>query len=144
MFVKQNISILMKKILLFLLILFSTQAVGQNFNDLVNRTMKGKLTPYDFDKSKNYMIIIDTLDNWSKSRCLTFNDNVFITNETNRLSSFFKDAKIINTVIYNNSQTNLEKYHVTVNLQRHNKTYVFEWWFEGEDDKLSSVTLIRK
>jgi len=134
----------MKKILLFSLLLFSTQVVGQNFDDLVNRTMKGKLTPYDFNKSKNYMILIDTLGNWSNSRYLTSKDNVHITNETNRLSRFFKDAKIIDTVIYNNSMSNLEKYHVTAHLKRHNKTYVFEWWFEGNDDKLSAVTMIRK
>jgi hypothetical protein len=134
----------MKKILLFSLLLFSTQAVGQNFDDLVNRTMKGKLTPYDFNKSKNYMILIDTLDNWNISRYLTFKDNVNITKETNRLSRFFKDAKIIDTVIYNNSMSNLEKYHVTAHLNRHNKTYVVEWWFEGNDDKLSAVTMIRK
>ena len=134
----------MKKILLFSLLLFSTQAVGQNFDDLVNRTMKGKLTPYDFNKSKNYMILIDTLDNWNISRYLTFKDNVNITKETNRLSRFFKDAKIIDTVIYNNSMSNLEKYHVTAHLKRYNKTYVVEWWFEGNDDKLSAVTMIRK
>jgi hypothetical protein len=133
----------MKKILISLLLL-STQAVAQDFNDLVSRTMKGKLTPYDFNKSKNYMILIDTLGNWSNSRYLTFKDNVRVTNETNRLSRFFKDAKINYTVIYNNSQSNLEKYHVTANLQRHNKTYIFEWWFEGEDDKLSSVTMKRQ
>jgi hypothetical protein len=133
----------MKKILISLLLL-STQAFAQDFNDLVSRTMKGKLTPYDFNKSKNYTILIDTLGNWSNSRYLTFKDNVCVTNKTNRLSRFFKDAKINHTVIFNNSQSNLEKYHVTVHLQRHNKTYIFEWWFEGEDDKLSSVTMTRK
>lgn len=133
----------MKKILISLLLL-STQAFAQDFNDLVSRTMKGKLMPHDFNKSKNYMILIDTLGNWSNSRYLTFKDDVQITNETNNLSSFLKDAKIIDTVIYNNSQKNLEKYHITAYLQRHNKTYVFKWWFEGEDDKLSSVTMTRK
>jgi hypothetical protein len=133
----------MKKILISLLLL-STQTFAQDFNDLVSRTMKGKLTPHDFNKSKNYMILIDTLGDWSNSRYLKLKDNVKITNETNRLSSFFKDAKIIDTVIYNNSDLNLEKYHVTVHLQRHNKSYIFEWWFEGEDDKLSSVTMTRE
>jgi len=135
----------MKKILLlFSLLLFSTQMVGKNFDDLVNRTMKGKLTPHDFNKSKNYMILVDTLGNWNDSHYLRFKDNVRITNEINRLSKFFKDAKIVDTVIYKNSMSNSEKYHVTAHLQRFNKTYVFEWWFEGGNDKLSAITMIRK
>lgn len=133
----------MKKILISLLLL-STQAVGQDFNDLVSRTMKGKLTPYDFNSSKNYMMLIDTLGNWNNSRYLKFNNTVNITNETNRLSKFFKESKVIDTIIYRNSVPNLEKYHITTHLQRHNKTYVFEWWFEGQEDKLSAVTMMRK
>ena len=133
----------MKKILISLLLL-STQAVGQDFNDLVSRTMKGKLTPYDFNSSKNYMMLIDTLGNWNNSRYLKFNNTVNITNETNRLSKFFKESKVIDTIVYRNSVPNLEKYHITAHLQRHNKTYVFEWCFEGEDDKLSAVTMMRK
>ena len=133
----------MKKILISLLLL-STQAVAQDFNDLVSRTMKGKLTPYDFNSSKNYMMLIDTLGNWNNSRYLKFNNTVNITNETNRLSKFFKESKLIDTIVYRNSEPNLEKYHVTAHLQRHNKTYVFEWWFEGQEDKLSAVTMMRK
>lgn len=133
----------MKKILISLLLL-STQAVGQDFNDLVSRTMKGKLTPNDFNSSKNYMMLIDTLGNWNNSMYLKFNNTVNITNETNRLSKLLKEFKVIDTIIYHSSEPNLKKNHITAHLQRHNKTYVFEWWFEGEDNKLSAVTMMRK
>jgi hypothetical protein len=133
---------LMKKIFLFSLLLLSTQVVAQNFDDLVNRTMNGKLTPYDFNNSKYYMIGIDTI---GAQVNLVYNDVVNITNNTNRLSRFFKDGKIIDTQVYKDDITpNLTKHYLVTRMSRHNKIYKIEWWFDYNDDKLSALTIVRK
>lgn len=135
---------LMKKIFLFSLLLLSTQVVAQNFDDLVSRTMNGKLTPYDFNNYKNYLINIDTLDFQQTPICFKFNDVINVTNKANQLQKFFKSGKIISTQVYTDTIPNLEKYHITLRLLRHNRNYLVHWWFEGNDDKLSAITIVKK
>lgn len=132
----------MKKIFLFSLLLLSTQVVGQNFDDLISRTMNGKLTPYDFDNSKSYMIGIDTVGTQVN---LIYNDVINITNNANRLSQFFKNVQIIDTQNYRDDITpNLSKQYLVARMSKHNKNYLIEWWFEYNDDKLSSITIVQK
>lgn len=134
----------MKKLFLFSLLLLSTQVVAQNFDDLVSRTMNGKLTPYDFNDSNNYFINIDTLGYQKSPRFTSFKDVVNVVNNTNQLSKFFKQGKIIDTQVYTDVIPNLEKYHITSRLLRHNQNYLVHWWFEGNDDKLLAVAIVKK
>jgi hypothetical protein len=136
-FVKTKIYF-MKKLFLYSLLLLSTQVVAQNFDDLVSRTINGKLTPYDFDNSNEYTLNIGNSSNPNPSNYFYFKNNIGITNESNRVLKLFKDGKIIETHQY----MGVVPSTIVTRLRVGKEIYLIEWWFKNDNNKISGISIL--
>jgi hypothetical protein len=129
----------MKKLFLFSLLLLSTQVVAQNFDDLVSRTINGKLTPYDFDNSNDYLLSIGNSSNRNTPNYYFFKNNIQVTNESNQVFKLFKDGKIIETHQY----MGIVPATMVTRLKVGKEIYLIEWWFKNDNNKLSGISILK-
>lgn len=132
----------MKTIFFLLALSLASFAYSQGIPDLAKRTLTGKLTPEDFEKSSKYMVNVDTT-RWGQETLsgdiVYYNDVKDIVNRLNHVFTKFKNSKEDGfVVITNNPIIQPRKQHWVMVYGK----YRIEWWFSTSGtDKLETITL---